>query len=158
MKPVKEITFERTYDAPIETVWQAWTDAEMLQKWWGPDNVDVPECEIDARVDGRLYIVMEANEAMGEYKGTRWPMEGTFTAVEKPTKLSYTTKAWTEGTEETTGIDQTAELNLHEENGKTNMTLKVTINKIGPDAKMAVEGMQWGFNQQFDKLGKFLAK
>jgi len=43
-----------------------------------------------------------------------------------------------------------------EENGKTKMDLKVTLNKIGPKAGMAVEGMQYGFNQQFDKLAKFV--
>lgn len=36
MKPVKEVEFERTYDAPIAKVWQAWTDPESLKKWWGP--------------------------------------------------------------------------------------------------------------------------
>jgi hypothetical protein len=38
------------------------------------------------------------------------------------------------------------------------MRLKVTLNKIGPKAGMAVEGMKWGFGQQFDKLDKFLQK
>jgi len=158
MAAVKEVEFERTYAAPLETVWQAWTNPEILKKWWGPENVTIPECEVDLRVGGRIYIVMEAGEAMGEYKGTRWPMEGEFTAIEKPSRLAYTTKAWTEGAEETTQIDQSAELTLLEEDGKTKMKLKVTVNKIGPDAGMAIEGMTYGFNQQFDKLGKLLAQ
>ncbi len=33
MTPIKEIEFERTYDAPIEVVWQAWTDPEQLKEW-----------------------------------------------------------------------------------------------------------------------------
>jgi hypothetical protein len=48
------------------------------------------------------------------------------------------------------------EITFAEENGKTKMQLKVTLNKIGPKAGMAVEGMKWGFGQQFDKLNKFL--
>lgn len=158
MTPVKEIEFERTFDASLETVWQAWTDPEKLKAWWGPDNVSIPECEVDLRVGGRIYIVMEAGEAMGEYKGTRWPMEGKYTVVEKNAKLSYAVKAWTEGQEGTTEIDQVTELVLADENGKTKMKLKATINKTGPDAKMAVEGMQWGYNQQLDKLDKFLGE
>ena len=158
MESVKEVEFERTYNAPVEKVWQAWTSPEMLKQWWGPDNVTIPECEIDLRVGGRLYIVMEATEAMGEYKGTRWPMEAKFTAVEPNSKLVYEAKAWTEGDQEGTMLEQVQEIVFKEEAGKTKMTLKVTLNKIGPKAGMAVEGMKWGFNQQFDKLNKFLAE
>jgi uncharacterized protein YndB with AHSA1/START domain len=156
MAEVKEVTFDRTFDAPADKVWQAWTDPEQLKRWWGPDNVSIPECEIDLRVGGRLYMVMEATEAMGEYKGTRWPMEAKFTVVEPNTKLAYEAKAWTEGDKEGTTLDQVQEITFAEENGKTKMQLKVTLNKIGPKAGMAVEGMKWGFGQQFDKLNKFL--
>jgi uncharacterized protein YndB with AHSA1/START domain len=156
MAEVKEVTFDRTFDAPADKVWQAWTDPEQLKRWWGPDNVSIPECEIDLRVGGRLYMVMEATEAMGEYKGTRWPMEAKFTVVEPNTKLAYEAKAWTEGDKEDTTLDQVQEITFAEENGKTKMQLRVTLNKIGPKAGMAVEGMKWGFGQQFDKLNKFL--
>ena len=85
----KEVEFERTYDASPETVWQAWTKPEMIKQWWGPNNVTIPECEVDLRVGGKIYIVMEAGEAMGPYKGTKWPMLGKFTVVEPNSKLSY---------------------------------------------------------------------
>ncbi|HEY5220673.1 MAG TPA: SRPBCC domain-containing protein [Candidatus Paceibacterota bacterium] len=159
MEPIKEVTFERTYDAPLEEVWQAWTDPKMIKQWWGPDNVTIPECEVELRVGGKIYIVMEAGEAMGSYKGTRWPMLGKFTVVEPKSKLSYDVHAWTEGHNDNgeTTIDQTTEMTLTEENGKTKLNLKATIHKTGPGAKMAVEGMQGGFTQQFAKLKKFLA-
>lgn len=158
MSQAKEVTFERTYDAPVEAVWQAWTDPEKLKQWWGPNDVSIPECTVDLRVDGEFYIVMEAGEAMGPYKGTRWPMKATYTLIDEPAKLSYSSEAWTEGDEEASKITQTAELTLSEANGKTNMTLKVTILSTGPHAGAAVEGIQYGFNQQFDKLDAFLEK
>ncbi len=157
MEPVKEITFERILDAPLETVWNAWTDPEIVKQWWGPNDVTIPECEMDVRVGGKIYIVMEAGEAMGPYKGTKWPMLGEYTIVEPKTHLAYEVKAWTEGADKaTTQIDQSTELTLAEENGKTKLTVKAIIHKIGSGAQMAVEGMQYGFNQQFDKLEKFL--
>lgn len=158
MKPVKQAEFERVYDASIETVWEAWTNPEKLKQWWGPDNVVIPECEVDLRVDGRFYIVMEATEAMGEYAGTRWPMDGKYTVVEENSRLAYASKAWTEGDKEATLIDQTTDLEFLEEDGKTKIKLKVIINSTGPNAGGAVEGMKYGFNQQFDKLVKFLQK
>lgn len=156
MTPIKELEIERTYNVPVSKVWEAWTEPEQIKLWWGPGDVSIPECEVDLRVGGRIYIVMEAGEAMGPYKGTRWPMDGIFTVVEKNSRLAYTVKAWTEGQGGTTEIDQVTELTMHEDNGKTSIKLKATINKTGPDAKMAVEGMQMGFNQQLEKLNDFL--
>ena len=158
MAPIKEVAFERTYAASRETVWKAWTDPRMLREWWGPDNVSIPECRVDLRVGGEIYIVMEAGEAMGPYKGTRWPMRGKFTLVEKNSKLVYAATAWTEGQEQATAIDQVAELTLTDDKGKTKLRLKVAINKIGPNATMAVQGMQMGVTQELDKLDRFLAR
>ena len=157
MEPIKELSFERTYDASIETVWQAWTNPEMIKQRWGPNDVTIPECEVDLRVGGKIYIVMEAGEAMGLYKGIKWPMLGAFTVVEPNSQLSYTAQAWTEGQKEEMTIDQTTELTLAEENGKTKLKIKAAVYKIGPKAGMAIQGMQAGFTQQLEKLNRFLA-
>jgi uncharacterized protein YndB with AHSA1/START domain len=153
----KEITIVRVVDASAERVWKAWTDPKELVQWWGPNDVTIPECEVDLRVGGRFYIVMEAGEAMGPYKGTKWPMLAEFTAVEPNTKLAYNAMAWTEGAKEETTIDQTTEIMLTEENGKTKVEVKAAIHKTGPKAGMAVQGMEYGFNQQLDKLNAFVA-
>lgn len=156
MEPIKEVVLERTYDASPETVWQAWTSAEMLKQWWGPNNVTIPECEVDLKVGGKFYIVMEAGEGMGQYKGTKWPMLAEFTVVEPNSKLSYKAQAWTEGDKEETTIDQTTEISFADDNGKTKVSVKAAIYKTGPKAKMAAEGMQMGFTQQLEKLNDFL--
>ena len=153
----KTVTFERTYDASLEKVWQAWTEVEQLKAWWGPDGVTIPECEVDLRVGGRFYIVMEAGAAMGPFQGTRWPMEATFTVIEPEAKLSYTAKAWTEGDKEETWIDQVTEVMFTAAGGQTKVTLTATVNAVGPKAGMAVQGMEMGFNQQLDKLSAYLA-
>lgn len=157
MEPIKEVEFERLYNSPVEILWQAWTDPEQLKQWWGPDNVSIPECQLDLRVGGRIYIVMEAGEAMGPYKGTRWSMEGEYNVVEDNSRLIYTVKAWTEGKKETTEIDQVTEVYFDADNDQTRLRVKAIINQVGPDAKYAVEGMQYGFNQQLDKLTLFLS-
>ena len=99
---------------------------------------------------------MEAGEAMGPYKGTKWPMLAKFTVIEPNLKLSYIAQAWTEGQKEETTIDQTTELTLAEEQGKTKVKIRAVIYKTGPKAGMAVEGMQAGFTQQLEKLNDFL--
>jgi uncharacterized protein YndB with AHSA1/START domain len=154
----KEVTLQKIVDAPIDRVWQAWTDPNQLKQWWGPDNVSIPECEVDLKVGGRFYIVMEAGEAMGPYKGTKWPMEAKFTVVEPNSKLVYTAHAWTEGQDkEDTLVDQTTEIAFSEENGKTTVEVKATIHKTGPHAKAAAQGMEYGFTQQLEKMSKFVS-
>lgn len=154
----KEVTLVRTFDAAPERVWQAWTDPKELVQWWGPDHVTIPECEVDLRVGGAFHIVMEAGEGMGPYKGTRWPMDAEFTVIEPNTKLAYTAQAWTEGpNKEDWMIDQQTEITLIDEGGKTRVEVKAAIYKTGPKAGAAAEGMEYGFNQQLDKLAKFLA-
>ena len=157
-KKTKEMTFERTYAAPVDVVWQAWTRPEMLREWWGPEKTSVPECEIDLRVGGDLRIVMEAGEAMGKYQGTRWPMAGTFTAIEPEARLVYDARSWTEGEEDGTTIEHVNDVALTDRDGTTHVLLTVTITAIGPKAKMAAFGMKWGYKQQLDKLEQLLAR
>jgi uncharacterized protein YndB with AHSA1/START domain len=163
MEDKNELLIERAVDASPEAVWEAWTDPDMLKQWWGPNGVTIPECEVDLRIPGKFYIVMEAGEAMGPYKGIKWPMLGKFTVIEPNSKLSYDAQAWTEGQKGETTIDQTTELTLTEDDslpaqaGKTRVKIMAVVHKIGPGAKMAVEGMQAGFAQQLDKLNDFLA-
>ncbi|WNG85314.1 SRPBCC domain-containing protein [Mycobacterium sp. ITM-2016-00317] len=156
LKP-KNLSFERTYRAPVDTVWRAWTDPEMLRQWWGPENTVVPECRVDLRVGGEIYIVMEAGEAMGKYQGTRWPMAGTFTHIDTGIALTYDARSWTEGEEAGSTIQHTNDVTLTEGDGTTTVRLRVTITKIGPKAKMAAFGMKWGYKAQLDKLEKYLA-
>jgi uncharacterized protein YndB with AHSA1/START domain len=155
-KKTKELDFERTYAAPVETVWRAWTDPEVLRRWWGPEKTTVPECRIEPRVGGAISIVMEAAPEMGKYAGTRWPMVGTFTRVEEHARLTYDARSWTEGEEAGTMIHHTNDVTMSEHEGTTTVRLHIAITQIGPKAKMAAFGMKWGYKQQLDKLGQFL--
>ncbi len=155
-KKKKELHLERSYAAPIEAVWSAWTNAEELQQWWGQEKTEVTDCEVDLKVGGRIYIVTEAGEGMGKYKGTRWPMEGTFTVIEKPNRLSWDARSWTEGEEEGTTIQHVNEVSLTEVDGKTKVDLRISISSIGPKAKMAVFGMKMGYKAQLKNLDKHL--
>lgn len=157
LKP-KKLNLERTYRAPVDTAWRAWTDPEMLRQWWGPEKTVVPECRVDLRVGGEIYIVMEAGAEMGKYQGTRWPMQGTFTRVEENSGLTYDARSWTVGEEEGTTIHHTNDVALTEVDGTTTVRLNVTISKIGPKAKLAAFGMKWGYKAQLDKLDKLLAQ
>lgn len=153
----KQFEFERSYTTPVTTVWQAWTDADLIRQWWGPKHTTITDCDVDLRLGGTVYIVMEAGEGMGKYCGTRWPMSGTFTTIDAHRHLRYDARSWTEGDENTTTIDHTNDITFTESGDTTIVRLHITIAKIGPKAKMAAFGMRWGYKAYLDKLDELLA-
>lgn len=54
----KTIIIERTFNAPIQKVWNAWTDAGEIKKWWGPKDFTAPSVTIDFRAGGRYLNCM----------------------------------------------------------------------------------------------------
>ena len=156
-KKTKNLKLERTYAKKRETVWRAWTEPELVRRWWGPTNTVVPTCEIDLRQGGAIHIVMEATEGMGKYAGTRWPMMGSFTTIEPVERLAYDARSWTEGEEEATTLVHTNTIGLVAVPEGTHVTLDVVIQQIGPKAKLAAFGMKWGYKQYLAKLDAVLA-
>jgi uncharacterized protein YndB with AHSA1/START domain len=157
LRKPKQLHLERTYRAPIERVWDAWTDPELLRRWWGPEKTTVTACEIDLRVGGHLRVVTEAGPEMGKYAGTRWPMSGTFVLIDRPEHLVYDATSCTEGDEDGSTIRHTNDVRLRSVGSDTVVTLAVSITEIGPKAKMAAFGMKWGYKAQLDALEELLA-
>lgn len=53
-----DLILERFFHAPVERVWKAWTEPEMVKKWWGPREYTSPVAKIDFRVGGRTINCM----------------------------------------------------------------------------------------------------
>jgi uncharacterized protein YndB with AHSA1/START domain len=56
----RDVVITRVFDAPVETVWKAWTDPEFVKRWWGPTGFTSPSCRIDFRVGGKYVFHMRA--------------------------------------------------------------------------------------------------
>lgn len=155
----KELTITRTFDAPIDLVWKAWTDPEILQKWWGPRGVTNPVCEWDPRPGGKIYIVMLAGKELGPAEGMKWPMNGTFKEVIPRKRLSYVSGALDDmdrGSD--TFIEHEVTVDFEDVGGKTRLNLHIVVIKAsGPKAPDALQGMTMGWNQQIDKLGELVS-
>jgi uncharacterized protein YndB with AHSA1/START domain len=82
----RKLRIERTYDAPVERVFEAWTSADVLRRWLhaGPDW-ETPTAEVDLRVRGRIRIVMRDPSDGAEYGAT-----GEYEVVEPPHRLVFT--------------------------------------------------------------------
>lgn len=60
-----DIVITRLIDAPVETVWQAWTDPKQVMRWWGPMNYTSSYCAIDLREGGKYVFSMKAPADQG---------------------------------------------------------------------------------------------
>lgn len=76
---------ERTFAAPIQAVFDAWTSVDVLRRWWpaGRDWETVA-AEADVRVGGRLLLHIRT--PAGEIYGG----EGRYTQVRPPERLAFT--------------------------------------------------------------------
>jgi uncharacterized protein YndB with AHSA1/START domain len=54
----QEIVITRDFDAPRERVWQAWTDPQLVSRWWGPEHFTAPTVRIDLKVGGKYVWSM----------------------------------------------------------------------------------------------------
>ncbi len=148
----KELQMTRMYDAPIEKLWKAWTDQDVVRKWWGPRGVTNPVCEVDARPGGKINIVMRAGKELGSFSGQEWPMSGIFKEVVPMKKLVFTSQAL----DDVKDIVVEAEVTVHFEDlgGKTKVIVNIRVTKAGPKSEFALRGMEAGWNQQMDKLSE----
>ena len=139
------LRLERTFSAPAQTVFDAWTSAEMLRRWWpaGPSwDWDTPVADVDLRVGGAVRLVMRSPDGV-EFGGT-----GEYLEMDPPTRLVF---SWTwDGRDGT----QLVEVDFHENaDGTTTVVLTNSGLIDEADQRSHYEGWQ----ASFDNLDRALA-
>ncbi|MEO0945395.1 MAG: SRPBCC domain-containing protein [Pseudomonadota bacterium] len=146
------VQITRDFDAPIQDIWNMWTDPELFSRWYGPNGFTVPVAEMDVTVGGTRKICMEMKAP--ERTMTMW-FTGTYTVVSAPNRLAYTESmcdadgnvlspsdmGMPPGTPDVTEVS----IELSEADGKTRMVMT----HKGVPAGSPGEG---GWMQAFDKL------
>lgn len=112
------VRVERTYEAPAEAVFDAWTNPEVLQRWWKADpshEVTIPV--LDVRAGGGYRLVMRRPD------GEEHVVHGTYREVSRPDRLVYSW-AW-EGTGPYAGHESEVAVTFAErEPGRTTVTIE----------------------------------
>jgi uncharacterized protein YndB with AHSA1/START domain len=139
------LEIERTFDAPAEEVFEAWTSEEVLRRWFhGGPGWETPTAEVDLRVGGRLRLVMRAPKA-GEDHGAG----GEYTVVDPPHRLAFTW-SWDDQASER----QLIELEFVERDGAT--TVRMTSRGIATEERVDSHREGWGVC--FDNLARVLTR
>ncbi len=79
----RELRISRVLNAPIELVWEVWTDPEHLKQWWGPDGFTNTITKMEIRKDGEWSLVMHGPD------GTDYTNESIFKEIIKHKKIVY---------------------------------------------------------------------
>ena len=78
-----EIRLVRTYDAPLQAVWDAWTDPNQAAHWWGPRGFTLTTHSKDLKPGGSWVYTMHGPD------GVDYPNKAQYLEVEKHSKLVY---------------------------------------------------------------------
>ena len=143
------VTLTRVFDAPRELVFEAWTTAEHVRNWWGPSGFTTPLVELDVRPGGSLRIDMQAPDGM------IYPTTGVFEEIDPPSRLVLITRAF-EDEDGNAPLEARNALTFEESNGKTTMTMVITVLKAAPEMSGALVCMEAAWGQGFDNLAEYL--
>ncbi len=143
----QELVVTRTINAPPHIVFEAWTKAELFQRWWVPKSMglELLSCELDVRVGGTYRLVFRhpaAPEGMA--------FHGRYLEVTPPSRLVWTN-------EEAGGAGQVTTVTFEERAGQT----QLVIHDLYPSKEAldeAISSGSTGWNDEtFDQLDALLA-
>jgi uncharacterized protein YndB with AHSA1/START domain len=81
------VVIERSFDAPVDLVWQMWTDPEHFKEWYGPGGATIPVAKMDVRVGGNRLVCMEVHSPDGPMQ--MW-FGGEYREIIENERLVYT--------------------------------------------------------------------
>jgi uncharacterized protein YndB with AHSA1/START domain len=156
-----ELVIRREFDAPRDLVWRAWTEADRLEKWWGPTGWSLEVRSLDLRPGGVFLYAMRADSNL---------MFGRFVyrEVKPPEHLTWVTSFSDEHGGMTRApfaahfpLEVLSTLSLEERGRRTLLTLRGSPVNATEGERAFYEGMlssmEAGYRGTFDQLDEHLA-
>ena len=143
-KSDREVVVTRTVNGPARMVFEAFTNAELLRRWWVPKSMGMTllSCEVDARVGGKYRLEFDVGGAEPA------AFFGTYVEVKPHSRLAWTNDEGGEGGAVTT-------VTFEENDGRTLVVLRETYpSKEALDA--AGTGAAEAMVETFDQLDELL--
>jgi uncharacterized protein YndB with AHSA1/START domain len=140
-----EVAVSRTFPAPRDMVFHAWTDPEQIPHWWGPQHFTVPRESVSVELTqgGRYDLTMV------DPSGNEYPVRQEILEVTPPSLLVLRHEPMpSHGMLE--AIDTRVEFHDLEGHTRVDITSGPYNAEMGPNAGA-------GWEQQFDKLERLLS-
>ncbi|MGB8717490.1 MAG: SRPBCC family protein [Rhodanobacteraceae bacterium] len=141
----REMMVTRTFNAPVHMVFEAWSKAELFQRWWVPASAGLTllSCDMDVRTGGSYRLVFRhpmAEEPMAFF--------GSYTEVIPDKRIVWTNEESDQGAVTTVNFEQTGD------------QTRVTLHERYPSKAAlddALAGSAEGLPEQFAQLDELLA-
>src|SRR2546426_247621 len=161
--PSKPFVIARTFDAPRDKVWKAWTERDRLMQWFTPKGFKMTTAKLDLRPGGMFHYCMrsaDGKEMWGKF---------VYREIAAPNRIVVVNSF----SDEKGGItrhpmvatwprEMLSTFTLAEQDGKTTVTIEWTpLNPTDKERKTfdgAHEGMKQGWTGTFDQLAEYLAR
>jgi uncharacterized protein YndB with AHSA1/START domain len=139
----REVAVTRTFESPVQAVFDAWTRPELFRLWWAPKSMGavLTGCEIDARTGGGYRITFGAGPDSAAFFGR-------YLEVTPPSRIVWTNEESADGPVTT--------VTFEDQGGRTRLVFSELYPSAQPLAD-AVAGMQAMMGEQFAQLDQLLA-
>ena len=140
----REVVVTRVVNGPARIVFEAFTKAELLKRWWVPRSMGMKlvSCEVDARVGGKYRLAFDVGGP------EPFAFFGTYVEVQPYSRLAWTNEEGGEGGSVTT-------VTFEEEDGRTLVVVRETYpSKEALDA--AGTGASDAMHETFEQLDELL--
>lgn len=142
----RTVIIERTFKAPLELVWEAWTKPEHIAHWWGPKGMDVKIEEHNFIVGGKWKYTMLMPD------GNEFISEGEYLEIESGKKIVTTANF----------LPMTENVELHMMFEAKGEQTQFTFLVVHPTEEYRIQqekmGIYNGWGSAFDRLEAFLER
>ncbi len=146
------ITLIADFDAPIDQVWELWSDPRKLERWWGPPSYPATFEKHDLTPGGEVTYFLTGPE--GDTTRGMWRV----TAVDPPTSLEFTDAfADTDGTPIADMPVSNARVQLIERDGGTRMEMLSTFESREDMERLVNMGVVEGLREAVSQMDALLA-
>lgn len=153
----------RTFNAPCERVWKAWTEPEGFRQWFGPKGSTVTDVKMELKPGGSCHCCVrtpDGREMWGKF---------TYHEIVKPGRLVYAQHFSDRAggitrhpLSPTWPLQMLTTVTFAEQNGTTTLTVRwEPLNATDEERKTfdsAHEGMNQGWGGSFEQLAEYLAR
>ena len=147
-----ELVATRTFDAPRQLVFAAYSSCDHIKNWWGPRTYPTTFCEMDFRPGGTWRYCMtgpEGDEAWGK---------GVYSEIVEPERIVYRDYFTdSQGVESAEMPSAAITVEFLQQNGRTELVSKTKYDSKEDLQKVLEMGVEEGFAETLDRLEEYLA-
>jgi uncharacterized protein YndB with AHSA1/START domain len=160
---LEQFSISRTFDAPRELVWKAFSDPERMRHWWGPKGFKVIASEMDFRVGGTYHYGLrgpDGKDIWGKF---------VYREIVAPERMVLVTSFSDEAggitrhpLAPTWPLEMLSTFLFEDVGGQTKVTIKWLPLQPSDEERKTFEAgrdsMRQGWTGTFEQLGDYLAK